>query len=110
MAIIVKGKEITTDKEGFLNDLGDWNETVAQYLAEQDSIKLTEEHWEIIRLVQLFYQRYQLSPAMRALVKFVKQELGAKKGNSIYLLGLFPSSPARYCSKIAGLPKPDNCL
>ncbi|MGB1139001.1 MAG: TusE/DsrC/DsvC family sulfur relay protein, partial [Luminiphilus sp.] len=27
-----------------------------------------------------------------------------------YLMGLFPGSPARVGSRIAGLPKPKNCL
>ena len=37
-------------------------------------------------------------------------KLGADKGRSISLLSLFPGSPAKLGSKIAGLPKPDNCL
>ena len=28
----------------------------------------------------------------------------------IYLMSLFPGSPAKLGSKIAGLPKPENCL
>jgi tRNA 2-thiouridine synthesizing protein E len=47
---------------------------------------------------------------MRALVKYCGLRLGADQGRSIYLLSLFPGSPAKLGSKIAGLPKPDNCL
>jgi tRNA 2-thiouridine synthesizing protein E len=47
---------------------------------------------------------------MRALVKRTEQLLGSEKGRSIYLLQLFPTSPAKYSCKIAGLPKPANCL
>ena len=47
---------------------------------------------------------------MRPLVKYVGQQLGKDKGTSMYLLGLFPGSPAKLGSKLAGLPKPDNCL
>ena len=47
---------------------------------------------------------------MRPLVKYIGQELGKDKGSSLYLLSLFPGSPARLASKLAGLPKPDNCL
>ena len=61
-------------------------------------------------LVRDFYQTYDLSPANRPLVKAVKQKLGEEKGNSIYLLTLFPESPAKLASKIAGLPKPANCF
>ena len=47
---------------------------------------------------------------MRALVNYVRLKLGPDKGRSIYLLKLFPGSPAKIGSKIAGLPKPANCL
>ncbi|MFT5484622.1 MAG: tRNA 2-thiouridine synthesizing protein E [Halieaceae bacterium] len=47
---------------------------------------------------------------MRALVKFIQINYGQEKGRSVYLLRLFPNSPALLISKIAGLPRPDNCL
>jgi tRNA 2-thiouridine synthesizing protein E len=43
-------------------------------------------------------------------VKAVKQSLGDDKGRSIYLMQLFPGSPAKLAARLAGLPKPDNCL
>lgn len=98
------------DKEGFLLHLDDWNTEVAIKLAEAEGIKLNEAHWEIIQLLREFYQRFELSPAMRPLAKFITQELGKDKASSLYLLSLFPGSPAKIASKIAGLPKPDNCL
>lgn len=98
------------DSEGFLLDLADWSEDIAADLAKAESISLDEAHWEILLLTRRFYQQYKLSPAMRPLVNFVRQELGSDKGNSIYLMRLFPGSPAKLISKIAGLPKPDNCL
>jgi tRNA 2-thiouridine synthesizing protein E len=47
---------------------------------------------------------------MRILVKTVGEKLGPDKGQSLYLLKLFPGSPAKVAAKIAGLPKPTNCL
>lgn len=98
------------DKQGFLVNLNDWNENIAAELAEEEGISLSAAHWEIIHLLRAFYQEYDLSPAMRILVKHVGQQLGKDKGNSIYLMQLFPGSPAKLASKIAGLPKPTNCL
>ena len=99
-----------TDQEGFLTNLASWNEETAAWLASNEGIELDEAHWEIIWLVRRFYQDYKLSPAMRPLVKSVRQQLGDDKASSIYLLGLFPGSPAKLAAKIAGLPKPENCL
>lgn len=98
------------DKEGFLRDYSCWTPTIADEIAEREGLILSTAHWEIIYLLRDYYQRFEASPANRALVKFVGLQLGHDKGRSIYLLTLFPGSPAKLGSKIAGLPKPDNCL
>lgn len=103
-------QQVALDHEGFLLDLNDWSEPLAAILAEREGIDFGPQQLEVIRLLRQFYAQYQLSPAMRPLVKYVGQQLGADKGNSLYLLRLFPGSPAKLASKIAGLPKPDNCL
>ncbi|WP_444907987.1 TusE/DsrC/DsvC family sulfur relay protein [Microbulbifer sp. EKSA008] len=108
--LVVNGQEIPLDKEGYLRNLSDWNRDAALQLAKAEDIELTEEHWQVIELLQEFYREFELSPAMRPLVKYIGQHLGAEKGRSIYLMQLFPPSPAKVASKIAGLPKPTNCL
>jgi tRNA 2-thiouridine synthesizing protein E len=108
--VIVAGINIDTDKDGYLKHLDDWSPKVAEALAASEGISLTAAHWEIIQLLRDFYQEFQLSPAMRALVKRTAQIYGEEKGRSIYLMSLFPPSPARIASKIAGLPRPANCL
>jgi tRNA 2-thiouridine synthesizing protein E len=98
------------DKEGFLRNLSDWNPAVAEQIASAEQLELTPAHWEVIGLLRDYYQEFDDSPAMRPLVKYCGLKLGADKGRSIYLMSLFPGSPAKLGSKIAGLPKPDNCL
>lgn len=98
------------DKEGFLRNLADWTPAIAEEIAAREGLELTDAHWEVIELLREFYGRYEASPANRALAKFVARELGPEKGRSVYLMTLFPGSPAKLGSKIAGLPKPDNCL
>lgn len=98
------------DEEGYLLDLSKWDEGLGSDIARSENIELTPEHWEIILLLRRFYQQFEVSPAMRPLVKAVTKELGADKGKSIYLMKLFPGSPPKLAAKIAGLPKPANCL
>ncbi len=98
------------DKEGFLRNLSDWSPEVARQIATAENIELTDDHWELIELLRAYYSEFDDSPAMRPLVKYCALKLGPEKGRSIYLLQLFPGSPAKIGSKIAGLPKPDNCL
>ena len=83
---------------------------IAQAFAAQEGIALTDAHWEVLSLLRSYFEAFGDSPANRALVNYTKQQLGAEKGNSLYLMGLFPGSPARVGSRISGLPKPKNCL
>ena len=98
------------DKEGFLLDLTAWNRDIATQIANECHITLTIAHWEVIDALRHFYQQFGLSPSMRPLCKYLKETLGQEKCSSIYLLQLFPESPAKIAAKIAGLPKPDNCI
>lgn len=101
---------VAVDAEGFLCDLGAWDRDIARAIAAREQITLTPAHWEVIDLVRRYYERYDSAPSMRPLVKCCASELGPDKGRSLYLLTLFPGSPAKLASKIAGLPKPPNCL
>jgi len=100
---------ISVDKEGFLKNLADWSEQVAAEIAAADAIQLCADHWEVIQLIRDFYHSYKIQPSTRVLVKRMGSELGKEKGNSIYLMSLFPHTPLKLVSKIAGLPKPPNC-
>ena len=103
-------KELTLDADGFLKRLNDWSETVANSLAANEGFSLDAAHWEVIHLLRAFYRSHQVAPANRALVNLVKKELGSDKGQSRYLMRLFGGSPAKTAAKLAGLPKPENCL
>lgn len=98
------------DHDGYLVNLADWSQRVAELLSNNEGITLTPAHWELIWLIRQFYDNYQLSPSQRPLVKYVKEQLGDEKGNSLYLLQLFPGSPAKLLARIAGLPRPTNCF
>jgi tRNA 2-thiouridine synthesizing protein E len=102
--------QLETDKEGYLKHLSDWNPNVAEWLAEGVNVTLNKDHWDVIHALRDFYADTGISPAMRILVKIVKQKVSLEKGNSIHLLTLFPGSPAKLAAKIAGLPRPTNCL
>lgn len=108
--LICENTPVAVDAEGYLKNLQDWNSQVAVALAQECRISLTEDHWQIIELVRTFYNEHQLSPPMRPLVNLVARELGNDQGRSIYLMRLFGGNAARTVNKIAGLPRPANCL
>ena len=98
------------DENGFLIQAEKWSEDIAQAFATQEGITLSDDHWEVLSLLREYFATFGDSPANRALVSYTKQQFGKHKGNSLYLMGLFPGSPARVGGRIAGLPKPKNCL
>lgn len=103
--------EPVRNNEGFLEHAGDWTPQVAVDIAREDDLELTDAHWEILQFLRDFYRRHEVSPpSNRLFVKAVKEALGEDKGNSIYLMQLFPGTPAKTACRIAGLPRPTNCL
>ena len=109
-AVAVKGKEMAVDEEGYLVNLADWNEDVANVMAAEDNLTLTENHWEVINFLRDYYAEYQIAPAIRVLTKAIGKKLGLEKGNSKYLYELFPYGPAKQACRYAGLPKPTGCI
>lgn len=105
-----EGKLIKIYPHGNLVNLDDWNEPLAEYLAEKESITLTEEHWEVIRFLRKFYFEFGIAPMVKLLMKHMKDNLGGQKGSRSYLYGLFPRGPALQGSLIAGLPEPQGCI
>ncbi len=103
-------RRVDLDEDGYLRSLADWNEVVATLLAREAGIELTPAHWEVLHLLRQFHARFGLSPGMRPLVRFAAQTLGPEKGRSVYLLSLFPGNAALLGSRIAGLPRPENCF
>lgn len=104
------GKEIAADKQGYLKNIEDWNDSLAKHIAEVEGVILTEPHWEVVRFVRTFFLEYKTSPAIRILVKSMREKYGEEKISSRYLYSLFPKGPAKQATKIAGLPKPVKCI
>lgn len=99
-----------TDHLGFLRQARDWSEDWCRHQAQHQGLALDDQDLAIIRSLRDFYFEYELSPAMRPLVRHLKQTFGAEVGNSIFLMQRFGESPARTLALLAGLPKPRNCL
>lgn len=106
----LNGKTIEHDEEGYIANLDDWSEELANKIAEDEELQMTEEHWEVIKFLRDYYQEYQIAPAIRVLTKAIGKRLGQDKGSNKYLYELFPYGPAKQACKIAGLPKPTGCV
>ncbi len=110
MPIEVNGKSLEVDEEGYLANLNEWEPAVAEVMAKDEGLELSNDHWEIINFLREYYEEYQIAPAVRVLTKAVGKKLGKEKGNSKYLYELFPYGPGKQACKLAGLPKPTGCV
>ena len=108
--IVIDGKQIDTDPEGYLRNLDDWSAGLALHLSEKDQLQLTDAHWEIINFMRNHYQEYGTAPNLRILQKLLKTELGEDKSDKKYLFDLFPYGPAKQAARYAGMPKPTGCV
>jgi tRNA 2-thiouridine synthesizing protein E len=108
--LTVGPRTLELDKDGYLVDLNEWSPEVAEALAAAEALELTPDHWQVLELLRQFYAEFQLSPATRPLIKYTALKLGPEKGNSLHLNTLFNGTPAKLAAKLAGLPRPTNCL
>ena len=110
MAYQYNGAVIEADEEGYIQDISLWTRDLADLIAQDEDIDMTDDHWEVVNFLRDYYEEYQIAPAVRILTKAIKKSLGPEKGNSRYLYELFPYGPAKQACKIAGLPKPTGCI
>ena len=105
MAVIVDGKEIETTPNGYLVNLEDWNEQVAQVIAEQEKIELTDKHWDVINYLRDEYiNNGGNQPNTRTMVKDMSKKWG-QKITAKDLYNLFPLDPSKQAGRIGGLPE-----
>lgn len=106
MAINVNGKDIETTDSGFLANLEDWNEEIAKVLAQQEDLKLTEKHWDVIKYLRdEFINNNGNQPNTRNMVKAMAKVWGDKKLNAKVLYDLFPGNPSKQAGRVGGLPE-----
>lgn len=98
------------DDDGHLKDHNIWSHAHAQALADSLGVVLDKRHFEILYAVRTFYDSFGHPPATRALVKFIQNQVDENLDNAtlqkLFATGLI----ARHINRIAGLPKPANCL
>jgi len=106
MALEVEGQALAVDDEGYLVDPVNWNEQVAQALARQERIVLSEEHWGVIRFMREYYEQHQIAPDARHVMKHLAAINGAGKAGRNDLFVLFPYGYVKQACKIAGMRRP----
>lgn len=95
---------VAIDDEGYLVDPMTWNEELAREFADQESIQLTDDHWDAIQFMRQYYAEHQVAPDVRHVTKHLAERLGHEARNKIF--ELFPYGYVKQACKIAGMKRP----
>jgi len=100
----VNGRQIRIDSEGYIHNLDEWSEDFARELAKQESLELTDEHWQVIRFLRDYYEEHRVQAQVRAMIKHFAKVWGPERGNNHYLHHIFPhGGPQKQGNRLAGL-------
>lgn len=103
-SVLVDGRAVATDSEGYLLDLKDWSEAFADALARQEGLVLTDEHWQVIRFLRAHFHEHAVQPQVRLMIRHFSQAWGPERGTNHHLHDLFPrGGPQKQGNRLAGL-------
>lgn len=105
MTIEIEGRSIATNENGFLENPEDWTPAVAEAMATEERLTLTERHWDLINyLREEYFSNNGNQPNNRTLLKEMGSRWGEKVSNK-ELFDLFPGNPSKQAGRLAGLPE-----
>ena len=106
MKLEENGHAISVTATGFLENIEDWSEAIAEQIAVEESLALTDRHWDLIRMLRdEFLNNGGNQPNTRTLVKNMSKIWNDKSVNAKTLYDLFPGDPSKQGGRIGGLPE-----
>ena len=103
--------DVALDQDGHLCDHTIWTPDIAQQLANTLDIVLDTERLAVLQQVRAFFVKFNHAPATRPLIKWLQKTLPDDDISNQKLQQLFNTGlVARHVNRLAGLPKPPNCL
>jgi tRNA 2-thiouridine synthesizing protein E len=89
----------------------DWRREVAEQVARDEGLELTEEHWELVRALQAYFHRHQEAGRihLRELNDALEEHFHARGGRK-HLYALLPKGPVAQGCRLAGLEPPPEAV
>jgi tRNA 2-thiouridine synthesizing protein E len=104
--VLVNGKEVLTDQEGYILNMDEWSEEFARAQAEQEKLVLTDEHWDVIHFIRAYYEDHSVQAQVRDMLKHFREAWGPERGNNHHLHEIFPmGGPQKQGNRLAGIRK-----
>ena len=99
---IYNGLQIEVNDEGYLIDSAQWSREVADEIAKEEGVDLTEKHYEVLN-----YLRDKEAKGESLSIRGIGKS-GVVDIKEFYQL--FPGAPLKKATKIAGVAKPASCV
>lgn len=109
MQLEIEGKTVQLSEAGWLENLAEWDEKIAEGIAQNEKVELSEEHWDIINTARDYFTEYGTVAEPRVFSKLMKKKFGDDRSSQQYIYSLFPYGLIKSANKIAGLPRPKGC-
>lgn len=90
--------------DGRLLNLNDWSPELAEEMARNEGLTLTDQHWDVINTIREYYQAFNISPIYKLLRRELKKKFGAERASDEALSSLFPAGVQHQSSRLAGVP------
>lgn len=98
----IAGATIDLNDEGYFTDHSQWTREIANELAKEEGLELTDKHFEVLEFLRDGHQKGEVL----TIRKVGKSGITDIKG----FYQLFPGGPLKLSSKLAGIPKPSSCV
>ncbi len=100
--IEVQNRKIAIDREGYLVNTDDWNEPIANALAERENVgQITDDKLAILKFIRWYYKEYNFFPMLSSVCKSVSKPKDCLREEFYNPLIAW---------KLAGLPHPEEPL
>jgi tRNA 2-thiouridine synthesizing protein E len=74
-AMHIAGRELEFNQKGHMVHFDHWDRDVAQALAAEEGLPLTDCHWAVIEYLREYYATYDHPPSPRLVIKAVGEKL-----------------------------------
>ena len=102
----INGVDVEFNQQGFLSDFHTWSEEVAQAMADEQGLELTDCHWEVIKFMRGFFEDFETPPSPKQIIADCGQAItGSVKCRQKDLKALFPNGGCKQACQLAGLPR-----
>ena len=96
------GVNVDVTDEGYMTDSSQWTKEVAEDIASEQGVELTEKHFEVLDFI-----RGKIAEGGTLTIRGINKS-GVVDAKSFYKM--FPGAPLKKSTMIAGVPKPESCI